>query len=91
MKKAPAPYQPGTPADVHIAAALATRLHKRISVESIRYVAKRAGLGPRTIINILNGTTWPDLRTIAKLEIALNGRLWETNTAKPGDNTIADP
>ena len=23
-----------------------------------------------------NGTTWPDLRTIAKLEVALNTRLW---------------
>ena len=91
MKKLPAPYQPGTPPEVHLAAALATRLHTGIGAESIRYVAKRAGLGPRTIFNVLNGTTWPDLRTITKLEIALNSRLWGANAAKSGDNIIPDP
>ena len=70
------PFRLGTPAEVYLAAALATRLKNKIGNESIRYIAKKAQLSPQTILNILNGKTWPDLRTIAKLEIALNTRLW---------------
>ncbi|MDE0132244.1 MAG: helix-turn-helix transcriptional regulator [bacterium] len=64
------------PPEVYLAAGVANRLKTKIGKESIRYIAKQAGLSPQTIINILNGTTWPDLRTIAKLENALNTRLW---------------
>ena len=70
------PYRPEAPPEVYLAAALAIRLNKKIGSESIRYVAKKAGLSPQTLINILTGTTWPDLRTIARLETALNTRLW---------------
>ena len=70
------PFRLGTPAEVYLAAALATRLDHKIGGGSIRYIAKTAGLSPQTVLNILNGKTWPDLRTIAKLEIALNTRLW---------------
>ena len=70
------PFRSGTPAEVYLAAALATRLKNKIGNESIRYVAKKAQLSPQTVLNILNGKTWPDLRTIAKLEVALNTRLW---------------
>ena len=69
-------FRKDTPPEVYLAAGVATRLKNKIGKESIRYVAKRAGLSPQTIINILNGTTWADLRTIAKLETALHTRLW---------------
>ena len=59
-----------------LAAALALRLKAKTDKESVRYYAKQAGLSPQTIINILNGTTWPDLRTIARLENAVDGKLW---------------
>ena len=65
-----------TPPEVYLAAALAIRLKNRIGNDSIRYVAKKADLSPQTILNILNGKTWPDLRTIARLETALSARLW---------------
>ena len=37
---------------------------------------KKADVSPQTILNVLNGTTWPDLRTIARLENALAAKLW---------------
>ena len=78
-KERPFPYgdfRKGSPPEVFLAAALARRLKERIGDESIRYIAKKADLSPQTILNILNGRSWPDLRTIAKLENALNGQLW---------------
>ena len=69
-------FRKGSPPEVFLAAALARRLKKRIGDESIRYIAKKADLSPQTILNILNGKSWPDLRTIAKLENALNSQLW---------------
>ena len=70
------PYREDTPKEVYLAGGLAIRLSNKIGDESIRYVAKHADLSPQTILNILNGTTWPDLRTIARLENALNAKLW---------------
>ena len=78
-KDGPFPYaqfRKGSPPEVFLAAALARRLQEKIGDESIRYIAKKADLSPQTILNILNGKSWPDLRTIAKLENALNGQLW---------------
>lgn len=71
-----ADFGPEAPPEAYLAAGLANRLHTKIGGESIRYVAKKARLSPQTILNILNGTTWPDLRTIARLEVALNTKLW---------------
>ena len=70
------PYQWETPWEVFLAAALAIRLKAKTDKESVRYYANKAGVSPQTILNILNGTTWPDLRTIARLEIAVDGKLW---------------
>ncbi len=50
-------YRPEAPPEVYLAAALATRLNKKIGSESIRYVAKKAGLSPQTILNILTGSS----------------------------------
>ena len=77
------PYRSEAPPEVYLAAALATRLNNKIGSESIRYVAKKAGLSPQTILNIRNGKSWPDLRTIARLETALNTRLWGYEHRKP--------
>lgn len=76
------PYRPETPPEVFLAAGLAARLHTKIGDESVRYVAKKAGLSPQTILNILSGRSWPDLRTVAKLEVSLNTRLWGSEHRK---------
>ena len=39
-------------------------------------MAEKTGLGRQTINNILLGKGWPDIRTVARLEVALGKRLW---------------
>lgn len=70
------PYREGTPWEVYLAAGLANRLKTKMKGESIRYVARQAQLDPQTLINILKGRTWPDLLTVARLEHALEAKLW---------------
>ena len=70
------PFKPEAPREVYLAAGLAARLTSAIGEDSVRYIAKMADLSPQTILNILNGKSWPDLRTIARLEIVFDYRLW---------------
>lgn len=43
---------------------------------SVRKVARDAGLSHATLLAILAGSTWADLYTVAKLEVALGRALW---------------
>jgi transcriptional regulator with XRE-family HTH domain len=52
------------------------RLRDGIGERSIRSVATAAGVSHVTILNVLAGRAWPDLSTIARLEIALGVPLW---------------
>ena len=70
------PFRPESPPEVYLAAALADRLKYATRRESIRYIAKLADLSPQTILNVLNGKSWPDLRTIARLETVFGFLLW---------------
>ncbi|MDE0132304.1 MAG: helix-turn-helix transcriptional regulator [bacterium] len=70
------PYRSETPPEVFLAAGLARRLKDRIEKDSIRHFAHKANLSPQTLVNILRGETWPDLLTIARLEHALERKLW---------------
>ena len=77
------PFKSKAPPEVYFAAALANRLNYATRRHSIRYIAKLADLSPQTILNILNGRTWPDLRTIARLETVFDYRLWGYEHRKP--------
>ncbi len=67
---------PEAPAEVHLAAALAIRLRKHMRGRTLDNVAEATGLGRQTIDNILLGKGWPDIRTVARLEVALKKPLW---------------
>ena len=41
-----------------------------------RAVAEAAGIAPATVTNILNGKSWCDIDTLARLERALDAKLW---------------
>ena len=43
---------------------------------SARAVAAAAGVAPTTVTSILNGTSWCDIDTLARLEKALDKKLW---------------
>ena len=45
-------------------------------------VARSVGLGSQTVYNLRDGKSWPNLITIARLEIHFNRRLWG-NEHKP--------
>lgn len=54
----------------------ALNLQAAIGDKSVRAVAREAGLDDGTIRKILLGQSWPDLRTIWKLESALAVHLY---------------
>lgn len=51
-------------------------LTQAIGERSIRLVARDSEISHVTLLAILEGRTWPDLATIAKLEEGLNKALW---------------
>ena len=59
-----------------LARAISQRLHKALKGRSTRQIAELAGLSHQTVINVLNGATWWDTITIARLERALDTKLW---------------
>jgi DNA-binding phage protein len=55
---------------------VARRLAQAIGEKSFRSVARQAGVDHTTIMAVVRGERWPDLITLARLEVALNTRLW---------------
>jgi len=51
-------------------------LHSAIDIRSIREVARVTGVDRATIAAVLNGLSWPDIVTLAKLEFGLGVPLW---------------
>lgn len=52
------------------------RLRDEIGDRSIRSVAAMANVDQNALRRLLLGSTWPDLATLARLELALNADLW---------------
>lgn len=72
---------PGTPkADappaVEYALRIAANLAMLVDERTVTEVAAAARVARSTIYDIINGTTWPDLVTVAHLETAFGVRLW---------------
>jgi hypothetical protein len=55
---------------------LALELQKLIGSTSLREAARLTGVDRTSIRDVLDGASWPDLATIAKLELGLGGRVW---------------
>ena len=73
---APWPKVPSPDPIAEIARQLAINLRDTIDSQSIRSVALKTGVNHVTILRILAGQVWPDLITIAKLELGLDAYLW---------------
>jgi len=51
-------------------------LRSAIGGRAIREVARDTGVDRASIATVLNGLSWPDIVTLAKLEIGLGVSLW---------------
>ncbi|WP_403021520.1 helix-turn-helix domain-containing protein [Salinibacterium sp. GXW1014] len=70
---------PDTPSDDpsgEVARLLTLNLQAAMGDLSMRAAGARTGVDHSTIQGILQGRTWPDLDTIAKLERGLGAALW---------------
>ena len=78
------PLEDNVPAEVLLAKGIASRTLKAIETYEKkkrkkvpkREIAAEAGVGHQTLYNFLNGNTWPDIVTIARLEMLFNQQLF---------------
>ena len=75
--------KPDAPIEAHLAKGIVTRANKYIAdrfhknQKTPNYkIAAKFNIAPQTLANILDGNTWPDLATIAKMERYLRRQLW---------------
>jgi transcriptional regulator with XRE-family HTH domain len=66
----------GAPVEVTVAAAFAANLRQVMNGRSGRDVGRTCNVDFTTVNAILNGSTWPDMVTIARLEAGLDANLW---------------
>lgn len=71
---------------VEVARQLAVNLDVAMQGRSARTVGTLCAIDYSTVSAILNGTTWPDLRTIAALESGLGTDLWPAGVARTTRN-----
>ena len=64
------------PPEARLLKGIASRLKEAVGDKSLREVAKECGVAPQTVHNILAGTTWAHVLSVARLERGLNVELW---------------
>lgn len=75
------PKEPAADAPVEVARHLSVRLRRAMDGRSAREIGRLTNVDYTTVIAILNGTTWPDLMTLARLEAGLRADLWPVGIA----------
>lgn len=70
------PDAPGDDPVAEVARLLCLNVRSALDGRSVREFARVTGVDRATIGTILAGEAWPDLQTIARLEIALGRPLW---------------
>ena len=64
------------PPEAHLLRAISQRLRDKTSGRSTNEIARQCDLATQTVFNILNGVTWAEAPSIARLEYHLNIDLW---------------
>ena len=70
------PETPTEDAVAEVARRFAMNLRAELQGLSLREAASRCGVDHTTIFSILDGRSWPELETIAKLELGMGVSLW---------------
>lgn len=78
VELAPAPWPDAPSSDPfgEIARQFVLNLRDAMAGRTLRAVAADAGIGHVTLQRVLTGQAWPDLQTIARLEVGLDAALW---------------
>lgn len=82
-------FSADAPTAVAYAVEIARRLEAGMGTRSKAEVARSAEIERTTLYDMLSGRTWPDAVTLAKLEVALQTRLWPDHPVPPLDQ-VAD-
>lgn len=69
------------PVGVRYATVIATRLEEAMAGRTKSGLAEEIGIARSTLHDVLTGRSWPDLQTLASLEVALETCLWPTAQA----------
>lgn len=77
----PWPQSPSSDPFGEIARQFVLNLRDAMAGRTLRDVAADAGIGHVTLQRILTGQAWPDLQTIARLEVGLDAALWPRRPA----------
>ena len=72
------PLVSDAPPEAHLLQAISQRLRDETRGKSKREIARQCDLAAQTVFNILNGNTWSDAPTIARLEYHIDIDLWGT-------------
>jgi uncharacterized protein YerC len=59
-----------------VARRFAVNLVRAIEGRSLRSVAEETGVGHASLSRIIDGRLWPDMYTVARLELGLGAALW---------------
>jgi len=66
----------GAPGEARLLAGITQRLAVAVEQSSLRQVSREAHVSTGALSNLLNGKTWCDVVTIARLERSLGVELW---------------
>ena len=70
------PENPSDNPSAEVVRQFALNVRSAIGDSSVRSIAAACGLSHVTVLNALNGKSWPDAWTISNLERGLNTGLW---------------
>jgi transcriptional regulator with XRE-family HTH domain len=76
------PDSPSDDSSAEVARQFALNVRAAMGGRSIREFARDTGVDRATITGIVNGSTWPDLQAIARLEAAVGNALWPTPSGR---------
>ena len=85
------PDTPSPTPEVETARHVALNLRAALNSISLRQASRATGVDHTTIAAILNGTVWPDLHTLARLEHGLAAHLWPGNATGTPDGSPGEP
>lgn len=93
MELTPGPWPdlPSDDAPAEAARQLALRVRDALGTRSVRALARHTGVPDGTLLRIMNGALWPDLRTVIVLEEAIGRDLFPSWSERLAARSAVQP